>query len=201
MDLTKIPERSEIPEEFTWDLRDIFPDDEAWQAEYRALLEAPAALAAFAGTLAERPGRLLDFLKLDDELTVRLEKLMGYASCKSDQNLADSSALDRRSKATAARSAPYMESTKNRSTGTPDTSWAAARMQRMLYPTAFWKCGSASRHCGSRLLSAPSPSASCPPAAPGRSACRSTGAQRATSMPRALLRMPRSFTPTIRIHI
>ena len=101
MDLTKIPERSEIPEEYTWDLRDIFPDDAAWQAEYRALLEAPAALAAFAGTLAERPGRLLDFLKLDDELTVRLEKLMGYAGCKGDQDIADGFYQDMRSKAVA----------------------------------------------------------------------------------------------------
>ena len=37
MDLNKIPERSEIPEEFTWDLRDLFPDDESWTREYRAL--------------------------------------------------------------------------------------------------------------------------------------------------------------------
>ena len=101
MDLTKIPERSEIPEEYTWDLRDIFPADAAWQAEYRALLAAPAALAAFAGTLAERPGRLLDFLKLDDELTVRLEKLMGYAGCKGDQDIADGFYQDMRSKAVA----------------------------------------------------------------------------------------------------
>ena len=101
MDLNKIPERSEIPEEFTWDLRDLFPDDESWAQEYRALTECTGQLAAFAGTLGERPGRLLDWLKLNDELTVRLEKLLGYASCKSDQNLADSSALDRRSKATA----------------------------------------------------------------------------------------------------
>ena len=101
MDLNKIPERSEIPEEFTWDLRDLFPDDESWAQEYRALTACTGQLAAFAGTLGERPGRLLDWLKLNDELAVRLEKLLGYASCKSDQNLADSSALDRRSKATA----------------------------------------------------------------------------------------------------
>ena len=101
MDLNKIPERSEIPEEFTWDLRDLFPDDESWAQEYRALTACTGQLAAFAGTLGERPGRLLDWLKLNDELAVRLEKLMGYASCRSDQNLADSSALDRRSKATA----------------------------------------------------------------------------------------------------
>ena len=38
MDLTTIPERKEIPVEYTWDLTDIFPDDEAWAAERTALL-------------------------------------------------------------------------------------------------------------------------------------------------------------------
>ena len=89
MDLTRIPERNEIPEEYTWDLRDLFPDDEAWAAEYRALLEMPARITAFAGTLAERPGRLLDWLKLEDELSVRLERLSGYASCKGDQDISN----------------------------------------------------------------------------------------------------------------
>ena len=101
MDVHKIPERSEIPEEYTWDLRDIFESDEAWHKEYRALMKMPEKLAAFAGTLGERPGRLLDYLKLDDELTVRLEKLSGYAHCKSDQDLADGKYKDMRSRATA----------------------------------------------------------------------------------------------------
>ncbi len=81
MDLSKIPERSEIPVEYTWDLRDLFPDNETWAQEYRALTECTGQLAAYAGTLGERPGRLLDWLKLNDALAVRFEKLMGYASC------------------------------------------------------------------------------------------------------------------------
>ena len=101
MDLTKIPERNEIPEEYTWDLRDIFPDDEAWTAEFQALSAKPAEIAAFAGTLGERPGRLLDWLKLSDEVGVRLEKLLGYASRKSDQDIADGFYQDMRSKAVA----------------------------------------------------------------------------------------------------
>ncbi len=101
MDLSIIPERNAIPEEYTWDLRDIFPDDEAWFAEYRALLTAPEEVAAFPGTLGERPGRLLDWLKLSDSLGVRMEKLLGYASCKSDQDIADGTYQDMRSKAMA----------------------------------------------------------------------------------------------------
>ena len=101
MDLSIIPERNEIPEEYTWDLRDIFPDDEAWFAEYRALLTAPEGISAYAGTLGERAGRLLDWLKFSDEIGVRMEKLLGYASCKSDQDIADGGCQDMRSKAMA----------------------------------------------------------------------------------------------------
>ena len=101
MDLTKIPERNEIPEEYTWDLRELFPDDEAWRRELESLGAMGDTIAAFAGTLGERPGRLLDWLKLSDELGVRLEKLMGYASCKGDQDIADGFYQDMRSKAMA----------------------------------------------------------------------------------------------------
>ena len=101
MDVNKIPARSEIPEAYTWDLRDIFESDEAWRAEYEALMAMPETIAAFAGTLAQRPGRLLDFLKLDDELTVRLTRLSGYANCKGDQDLTDGGYQDMRSRANA----------------------------------------------------------------------------------------------------
>ena len=101
MDLTKIPERDEIPVEYTWDLRDLFPDDEAWSRELAALNEMGPAVTAFAGTLGERPGRLLDWLKLMDEMNVRLEKLIGYANCKGDQDIANGFYQDMRSKAVA----------------------------------------------------------------------------------------------------
>ena len=101
MDVSIIPERNEIPEEYTWDLRDLFPGDEAWTAEFQALTALPAEIAAYAGTLRERPGRLLDWLKLSDEVGVRLEKLLGYASRKSDQDIADGFYQDMRSKAVA----------------------------------------------------------------------------------------------------
>ena len=36
-----IPARSEVPEESTWNLKDVFESDEAWQAEYEALKAVP----------------------------------------------------------------------------------------------------------------------------------------------------------------
>ena len=101
MDLTRIPERNEIPEEYTWDLRDLFPDDEAWSKELDAVSGLGERITSFAGTLGERPGRLLDWLKLMDEMNVRLEKLTGYARCKSDQDISNGFYQDMRSKAMA----------------------------------------------------------------------------------------------------
>lgn len=44
-----IPARSEVPEESTWNLRDVFESDEAWQAEYEALKAVPEQIEAFRG--------------------------------------------------------------------------------------------------------------------------------------------------------
>ena len=44
-----IPARSEVPEESTWNLKDVFESDEAWQAEYEALKAVPEQIEAFRG--------------------------------------------------------------------------------------------------------------------------------------------------------
>ena len=95
----KIPVRAEVPEENTWRLEDIFPTDEAWKAEYEALQKMPEQIAAYAGHLGESAETLLRYYRLSDELTVRLSKLMGYASQKLDQDTANGFYLDMRGKA------------------------------------------------------------------------------------------------------
>lgn len=81
-----IPARSEVPEESTWNLRDVFESDEAWQAEYEALKAVPEQIEAFRGRLGESAETLLEWFRLNDALSVRLEKLYGYASCKGDED-------------------------------------------------------------------------------------------------------------------
>ncbi|MGN0628447.1 MAG: oligoendopeptidase F [Oscillospiraceae bacterium] len=95
----EILKRSEVPEEFTWNLKDMFESDEAWLAEYEALKEMPAKVAAFRGKLGESAANLLAAFKVNDELDVRLEMLYGYASCKCDQDTANSTYQDFRGKA------------------------------------------------------------------------------------------------------
>ncbi len=82
--------RSEVPEEFTWKLSDIFPSDEAWEEENEALKLMPEKITAYQGKLSESAETLLGFFKLQDELEVRVSKLFGYANCKGDQDTGNS---------------------------------------------------------------------------------------------------------------
>ena len=94
-----IPARSEVPEESTWNLRDVFESDEAWQAEYEAFKAVPEQIEAFRGRLGESAETLLEWFRLNDALSVRLEKLYGYASCKGDEDTGNSFYQDMRGKA------------------------------------------------------------------------------------------------------
>ena len=94
-----IPKRSEVPEEMTWNLKDMFESDQAWMAEYDAMKEFPAKIAAFQGTLARSAQDLLAWFRLQDEIELRLSVLMGYASCKGDEDTGNSFYQDVRGKA------------------------------------------------------------------------------------------------------
>ena len=94
-----IPKRSEVPEEMTWNLKDMFESDQAWMAEYEAMKEFPAKIAAFQGTLARSAQDLLAWFRLQDETELRLSVLMGYASCKGDEDTGNSFYQDVRGKA------------------------------------------------------------------------------------------------------
>ncbi len=94
-----IPKRSEVPEEMTWNLKDMFESDQAWMAEYEAMKKFPAKIAAFQGTLARSAQDLLAWFRLQDEIELRLSVLMGYASCKGDEDTGNSFYQDVRGKA------------------------------------------------------------------------------------------------------
>ena len=97
--MERIPKRSEVKEENTWNLKDIFVSDEAWQAEYGALRAVPAEIEKKRGTLGASARDLLAYFKEDDDLTVRISKFYGYASQKSDEDTGNSVYQDMRSKA------------------------------------------------------------------------------------------------------
>lgn len=94
-----IVKRSEVEEQYTWNLKDIFESDELWRAEYESLKAAPESILKYKGRLSESAETLLGYFKLTDEMSIRLGKLIGYASCHSDEDTGNSFYQDMRSKA------------------------------------------------------------------------------------------------------
>ncbi len=84
-----IPARQDVPEEYTWNLGDLFPSDEAWLREYEAMKDLGAELAAFRGTLGRSGEDLLAWYRKNDAVSLRAEALFGYAACRADQDTGD----------------------------------------------------------------------------------------------------------------
>lgn len=95
----EILKRSDIPKEFTWDLTPVFANDDAWLAEYESLKTLPVKIAEYRGTLGKNAKQLLAFLKFEDEISLRLRSLYGYASCKGDEDTGNNFYQDMRGKA------------------------------------------------------------------------------------------------------
>ena len=94
----RLRKRSEVPVEYTWKLEDLFESDQAWMDEYEALGSVPEKAAAFQGKLNNAKD-LLAFLKLQDEISMRLEKLFVYSSCRSDEDTGNNHYQDMAGKA------------------------------------------------------------------------------------------------------
>ena len=91
--------RAEVPAEFTWDLQGLFASDEAWLAEYEALKALPEQIEAFRGHLGDDAETLLSWLREQDEAELRIGRLMGYASCRGDEDMGEAKYQDLRGKA------------------------------------------------------------------------------------------------------
>lgn len=70
-----IPQRSEVPEEYTWNLKDLYESDQAWNEEYKALKTLPEQITAFRGTLGRSAEDLLAWFRLQDQVEERLSRL------------------------------------------------------------------------------------------------------------------------------
>ncbi|MCA9562091.1 MAG: oligoendopeptidase F [Myxococcales bacterium] len=82
----KLPLRSEVSKEDSWDLTSLYPTDAAWEADYAELEQTIPKLSAFAGTLGTGIANLRAFLELDVSIDRRLSKLYNYAQRRSDED-------------------------------------------------------------------------------------------------------------------
>ena len=82
----RIKNRSEIPEKDKWAIEDLYPSDEAWEETLATLDADKEGLAAFAGTLAEKPENLLNYLEKMEQVNVKGELLANYCMRKADED-------------------------------------------------------------------------------------------------------------------
>src|SRR6187455_1316194 len=83
--------REQIPEEFTWNLADIYPDWKQWESGLADFDEKLAGYAEIRGTLSQGGDRLLKAFRLEDDLGQLSYKLWYYAGLTYDQDQRDNS--------------------------------------------------------------------------------------------------------------
>ena len=98
METERIIKRSEQKKEDTWALEDIFESNEKWFEELKACAALIPNIEAFKGKLSESAEQLYNFMKLSDEVSVRLEALANYAFRRNDEDQANSYYIDMRGK-------------------------------------------------------------------------------------------------------
>ena len=70
--------RADMPEQYTWDLGDIYPNWEAWEADLAVLQQTMDEYIALQGTLADGPETVLKAYQTDDKLGILLYKIYRY---------------------------------------------------------------------------------------------------------------------------
>jgi len=84
-------DRAEIPEEYTWDLSQIYSDWETWVAGLNGLQELMDSYKELKGTLCEGPGRILEASLLSDELGQLAYRVYQYPGLMQSQDTRDNS--------------------------------------------------------------------------------------------------------------
>ena len=79
-------DRAKIPDQFKWNLADLYPSEEAWRAAKDKTVAEIPKLREFKGTLGTSAARLADALELASRLNKELNRLFTYVGLLSDQD-------------------------------------------------------------------------------------------------------------------
>ncbi len=88
--------RDDIPDRFKWNLGDVFPNWDEWEAAYKRLEQGIEQYAMLKGTLAAGAGRLLQAFRLSEELGQLAYRVWYYPSLQYDQDQRDNAVNARR---------------------------------------------------------------------------------------------------------
>ena len=96
--MQKYNNRSEVPEEFKWDLTPFFKNDDEWEECYNKVSELALELKEYVGCTKDAD-KLYEFMNKQIETVALWEDLYVYAHLVNDQELGVSESLVRKSKA------------------------------------------------------------------------------------------------------
>lgn len=82
----KIMERAEIAQEYKWALEDLYADTTAWELDLEKLRELIHRIPEYKGKLCTDAAMLLNYLQLNEELSVLCDSLANFAQRKSDED-------------------------------------------------------------------------------------------------------------------
>ena len=86
----KLPVRSKVKTEDTWDLASLFKSDDEWEKAFTAWEKQAAKYEKFRGTLGDGPAALAKLFEFDCEFDRMAERIGTYASLKTTEDMADS---------------------------------------------------------------------------------------------------------------
>ena len=85
----KVPRRSEIRPEDTWDLSELYASEAAWERAFRQLEKRIPEFAGFKGTLKKSARALRDCCQFEMDFNRQAEKIGSYAFLKSTEDVAN----------------------------------------------------------------------------------------------------------------
>lgn len=84
-----LPKRSEIDAKYKWKLEDIYASDAQWEQDFEKVRRMAGEITKYKGTFAGDINKLVQCLKLNDEMLSLNDKLFAYARMRRDEDNAE----------------------------------------------------------------------------------------------------------------
>ena len=86
-DTSAILDRTEVEEKYKWDLSHIYKSEDNWENDFKWISENIVNYKNFEGTLSRSPEHLLECLKFDHEMGIKIERLYLYSMLSKDSDM------------------------------------------------------------------------------------------------------------------
>lgn len=85
----EVKKRSDIPEQYKWDLSGLYKSDEEWEKDLETIDAFAPQYEAFRGTLTQSPARLREFFDMDTATERKISNIYEYAFLRNSEDTRD----------------------------------------------------------------------------------------------------------------